>query len=781
MTSEPSPTDFPIQIELPSSQWLAAPGKPTGLTVRLTNQGTADEVVVLSVKGIPTNWLQEASQSVHLSPGEQKDINLVITSPEAPASHAGRYPVQIQAVRPQDPSHPRTAEGVLTVAAFEVQGRIGVLMDTTQFTVAPGSSVAITFTLLNQGLEADTFRLAVEGIPIAWISTSTPAIRLNPSEQRQASILILPPRAAHSKAGRTPFRLRVSSQVVPGQPAEVSCLLTIAVFTQFNSMLTPQQVKAGEPFQVTVENQGNIQEGFTLGLESPNRSLTFEPAEAEAPQAGAPTATGGQAWSLRIQAGETAAAAFRASPRQRPLLGGETRYPFTAQVTSGDGKTQAHNGQATSRGLIPIWLIAAVAMVLVCIFCSSIWILTRSGSNSANATQTAQAMQMNQIVQATLEAVTKTAQASGATQSAQSAAATQTALAIQFTQMANATFSAATQLSQIVGASQTAVAQQLTQAANSTSAVQTQIARAIAETQKAAYLTQTAAVTPIPPSPQPTGTTQPTKFPTPTTRPSLPGVIAFESNRNGARDIYRLDLNNNTLLQVTHNAGVNTQPSFSPDGGKIAFATNRDGNYEIYVMNADGTGPKNLTNTPGDDTWPAWSPDGQWIAFSSTRDGNQEIYLMKPDGSDVHNLSNNLAADMQPAWLNSNLLFVSNRDGNQEIYVMNSDGTGPADLTNNPTDDFNAAGSPDGQRIAFASNRNGKPEVFIMLTNGTSQTLIASSNGENSQPAWSLDSQWIAFTSSRTGNNEIFVMRPDGSDTFNLTNNPAQDQSPAWH
>ena len=107
-----------------------------------------------------------------------------------------------------------------------------------------------------------------------------------------------------------------------------------------------------------------------------------------------------------------------------------------------DGKTQAHNGQAASQGLIPIWLIAAAALVLVCIFCSSIWLITRSGSNSAHATQTAQAMQMNQIVQATLEAVTKTAQASGATQSAQSAAATQTALAIQFTQMANATFSA---------------------------------------------------------------------------------------------------------------------------------------------------------------------------------------------------------------------------------------------------------------------------------------------------------------------------------------------------
>jgi 6-phosphogluconolactonase (cycloisomerase 2 family) len=780
MTSEPGPAEFPIEIEIPSAQWLAAPGKPSSLAVQLINRGTVEEVVALSIKGIPSNWLKEAYQSLHLFPGEQKDINLVIAPPEAPAVHAGRYPVQVQVARTQDPTRSRTADALLTVAAFELQGRIGVLMDATQYTVAPGSSVAVTFTLLNQGLEADTFRLAVEGVPIAWVSTATPTLRLNPGEQKQASILIQPPRNSQSKVGRTPFVLHITSQVVPGQPAAVNLLLTIAAYTQYKSALSPHQVKVGEPFQVIVENQGNIQETFTLGLESPNQSLTFEPAEAGAPSIGAPTASGGQAWSLRVLAGETASAAFRASPRQRPWLGGQKPYPFSVNITSGEGKSQSHNGQATGQGLIPLWLIAATALVLVCIFCSTVWILSRSSSNKAEATQTALARQMNQIVQATLDAATRTAQSSGATLSAQSAAATQTAMAIQFTQIANATFSAATQLGQAVGATQTTIAQQLTQSANATSVVQTQIADAIAQTQRAMALTQTAAV-PVIPTPSPTSTIPPTKFPTPTTRPSLPGVIVFESNRNGDRDLYRLDLANNTLIQLTHNTGSNTQPSISPDGGKIAFATNRDGNTEVYIMNADGSGQKNLTNNPAEDNWPAWSPDGQWIAFTSTRDGNQEIYLMKPDGSDVHNLTNNLAADMQPAWLQSKLLFISNRDGNQEIYSMNMDGTGEVNLTNNLADDFNPAGSLDGQHIAFASNRNGQLQVFIMLADGSSQTLIASSNGDNSQPTWSLDNQWIGFTSSRTGNNEIFVMKPDGSNAFNLTNNPAQDQNPAWH
>ena len=37
----------------------------------------------------------------------------------------------------------------------------------------------------------------------------------------------------------------------------------------------------------------------------------------------------------------------------------------------------------------------------------------------------------------------------------------------------------------------------------------------------------------------------------------------------------------------------------------IAFDSDRDGNREIYVMNPDGTDPVNLTNNPGDDWDPA--------------------------------------------------------------------------------------------------------------------------------------------------------------------------------
>ena len=67
-------------------------------------------------------------------------------------------------------------------------------------------------------------------------------------------------------------------------------------------------------------------------------------------------------------------------------------------------------------------------------------------------------------------------------------------------------------------------------------------------------------------------------------------------------------------------------------------------------MNIDGTHQIRLTDNPGLDSAPSWSPDGRKIAFLSTRDGNSEIYVMNADGSNQTNLTNNLAWDDFPAW-----------------------------------------------------------------------------------------------------------------------------------
>jgi Tol biopolymer transport system component len=70
---------------------------------------------------------------------------------------------------------------------------------------------------------------------------------------------------------------------------------------------------------------------------------------------------------------------------------------------------------------------------------------------------------------------------------------------------------------------------------------------------------------------------------------------------------------------VTHNAAINTMPSWSPDSQRLVFSSNRDGPPNIYVMNRDGSDLINLTRDSGLDAQiSSWSPDGQQIVFMAT-------------------------------------------------------------------------------------------------------------------------------------------------------------------
>jgi hypothetical protein len=214
-------------------------------------------------------------------------------------------------------------------------------------------------------LEGDVFTLAVDGIPTSWVYTSSASTLLTPGQSQEVLLTIQPPRSLQAGAGRHPFRIQVTSQLAPGQVFEVECILTVAAFSEFSSELRPQRVQAGEPARVTVENRGNIQQAYTLTCQSPNDALSFEP---------------GPSQELRVPPGEVAMAEFRASPRNRPLFGGEVSFPFTARVQSADMAVRNHNGEVVSRALIPGWVIPVVLVLLLVTACAAAVLILGLGS-----------------------------------------------------------------------------------------------------------------------------------------------------------------------------------------------------------------------------------------------------------------------------------------------------------------------------------------------------------------------------------------------------------------
>jgi TolB protein len=58
---------------------------------------------------------------------------------------------------------------------------------------------------------------------------------------------------------------------------------------------------------------------------------------------------------------------------------------------------------------------------------------------------------------------------------------------------------------------------------------------------------------------------------------------------------------------LTDWTGFDGAPTWSPDGLYLAFQSDRDGNTEIYRLGIEGGGLQRLTNSGEPDTDPAWS------------------------------------------------------------------------------------------------------------------------------------------------------------------------------
>src|SRR5215467_254323 len=167
-------------------------------------------------------------------------------------------------------------------------------------------------------------------------------------------------------------------------------------------------------------------------------------------------------------------------------------------------------------------------------------------------------------------------------------------------------------------------------------------------------------------------------------------------------------------------------PQFSPDGKMIAFESTRSGAYELWACRSDGTGLIQLTHFNSSAGTPRWSPDGQQIAFDSRAPGNADIFVIDSQGGSPRRLTNEPSSEVVPSWSRDGrwIYFASDRTGRDEVWKMPSTGGLPVQVTHHGG--FAGFESLDGKDLYYAKGLT-VPGLWRIPTSGGEEVEVISS------------------------------------------------------
>ena len=234
-----------------------------------------------------------------------------------------------------------------------------------------------------------------------------------------------------------------------------------------------------------------------------------------------------------------------------------------------------------------------------------------------------------------------------------------------------------------------------------------------------------------------------------------------------------------------------TTPEHIQGGGRSRYVLHPDGRFGLqYVSNTWGffeyTG-RHLRQGAGI-RLDFDANAGQWWATGTVAGDSLVVeYNLDMQLSDFENGAYRLAL---PPQASEDLAFSRGGD----LYLINADGSGLRQLTSGPTEDTEAAWSPDGRRIAFTRydhNRAwwGSAGIYLINADGTGLVRLSldADSIYDAHPTWSADGTRLAFSSRRDVNpgsvptrTEIWTMRMDGTDLVRLTFLNSITVEPAW-
>ena len=183
--------------------------------------------------------------------------------------------------------------------------------------------------------------------------------------------------------------------------------------------------------------------------------------------------------------------------------------------------------------------------------------------------------------------------------------------------------------------------------------------------------------------------------------------------------------------QVSNARKSSMQPAWSPDGAWLAFVSDRDGKRQLYRIALRGGEAERLTSTEDGVNAFGWSPSGKQLAFTTQDPVSEAMKEREKRWGDVK------LEDQDHRYTHLHLLdlgAMTTRQLTKGSFVVG-----------------NFDWSPDGRQIAFDHRITSDPadggsaDISVVTVDSGAVAVAVAQEGPDSNPRWSPDGREIAF------------------------------------